>query len=198
MNNYDVRAVRDIFSRIFVLGIKYKFNFESFTFSLSKSRFIEYIEKERYIEIVNIDIKNIFYSIYSYSINEDTSYGVYNDAYWVGQSYFDLHLKTKKSFAYIFLKLSLRKMMDMYPVYHEMDFTSLYSYFLELEKKETILALLCKDKGCSLIDVSKKTLISSNTLKLFRKSDAALYKSSFQNIVKLSNYFDVPLSLFIE
>ena len=141
---------------------------------------------------------DIFENITNNRISEDNGYGIYNDAYWSAVSYFDLHLKTNKPFAYLFLKLPLEKMLDMYDVYHEMDFSSLLERFKELEQEKTILRALCEEQHISLSKISKGTGISVNTLMKYNASDSALYKASFQNVIEIATFLDVPISLFKE
>ena len=198
MNNYDVEKVRYIFARLFVIAIQNSTDLRAFTQALSKSDFIKKIEANKYDDYFNKSIVEIFNNITSNYIREDDGFGIYNDAYWSGVSYFDLYLKTNKPFSYIFLKLPLEKMLDIYPVYHEMDFSSLYELFVHLEQEKTILRILCEQFHKSLTKISKATLISSNTLSKYNASDDSLYKASFQNIIKIANYFDAPISLFVE
>ena len=198
MNDYEINKVRETFSRLFVLAINNKMNLDSFTYLLEKCDFISHIENNRYDSSLNKSIDTIFYEITGFVVKEDNSYGIYNDAYWCGQNYFDLHLKTKKSFSYIFLKLPLEKMIDIYSIFHEMDFSSLVDYFYKKCEEKTIIRLLCEKANKSLPDISKDTLIPLSTLKKYNMSDKYLYKASFQNITKLASYFDVRYSLFVE
>lgn len=198
MNNYDVEKVKYIFPRLFVIAIQNSVNPNSFTYSLANSEFIKKIEANKYDDYFNKSILEIYDSISCDYIKEDDSYGIYNDAYWSGLTYFNLYLKTKKPFSYLFLKLPFEKMLDMYPVYHEMDFSSLYEIFTQLEQEKTILRLLCEQHHSSLSKVSKATSINVNTLSKYNASDEALYKASFQNIIKIANFFNTSVSLFIE
>lgn len=198
MIDFDKVKIRDLFSRLFVIAVMYKINLDSFTYMLERSHFVILLEKNRYNDYFNNSIEKIFNEITNFNISNERSYGVYNDAYWCGQNYFDLHERINKSFSYIFLKLPFSKMIDLYPVYHEMDFSSLVEYFIEKEKNKTILRLLCENKKCSLNDVSKGTLISFNTLLKYNSSDDALYNGSFQTISKIAKFFDVQYDLFIK
>lgn len=197
MNNYDLDKVKDIFSRLFVLAIKVEMNLYSFTSLLERSIFIRYIEENKYNDYFNNSVDDIFFNITGLHSFID-SYGIFNDAYWSGKMYFDLFLNLKKSFSYLFLKLPLIKMLDLYNVYHEMDFSSLVDFFMEKGKEKTILKLLCINKHSTLTIVSSNTKIPLNTLKKYSLSDDILYKGSFQNIMKIKKYFDVPTSLFLE
>ena len=198
MNNYEMNSVRDTFSRLFVLAVRNKMNFTSFTSMLLKSEFIDLLEKDKYNEIFNKPINVLFYEITGFEIKEDNSFGVYNDAFWCGQNYFDLHIMTNKSFAYIFLKLPFTQMMNIYTIFHEMDFSSLVEYFNRKCEEKTILRHLCEKSNKSLNDISKSTGIALSTLKRYNMSDDYLYKASFQAISKLALFFNVNYSLFIE
>ena len=86
----------------------------------------------------------------------------------------------------------------MYPLYHEMDITQVENYIANREDENTIIKLLCKKKLVSMTKLSSETGISINTIKKYAASDTNLYAASFQNIVKIARFFDVPLSLFVE
>ena len=126
MNEYELSKIREIFSRLFVLAIKHKMNLQSFTFLLGKSAFINKIEKNIYDEYFDKPIEEIFNAVTGLLIENDDSYGIYNDAYWAGYSYFNLYICLHKNFAYLFLKLPLDKMLDIYSIFHEMDVSIFY------------------------------------------------------------------------
>lgn len=192
MNN-----IKELFARLFVLGIQNKINFHAFTKAIERSELIIKIEKNQYDDYFNKPLEQIFFDITNKHIDIKGSFGIYNDAYWCGYSYFELHRRTNKSFSFIFLKLPLSKMMDIYSIYHEMDFSSLLEYFHELDQKKTILRLLCEERKCSISKLSLATGISKATLSKYNADDASLYNASFQAIYKIAEYFDVPFSLFI-
>lgn len=196
MSDLDRREIKELFARLFVLGIQNKINFRAFTKELEKSEFVNKIETDRYDDYFNRPLELIFNDVTGKRIEKDNSFGVYNDAYWCGWSYFELYQRTHKSFAFSFLKLPLPTLMDMYSVYHEMDFSSLLEQFLKLDSEKTILRALCEEKHCSLSKLSFVTEISKATLSKYNASDAALYKGSFQSLYKIARYFEVPFSLF--
>ena len=194
----DIRVLKETFARLFVLAIQNKMNLLAFTYGLERSDFVKKIEIGRYDDYFNKSLLDIFFDITGNKISIDNSFGVFNDAYWCGYMYFELFLRLKKPFSYIFLKLPLPKMIDIYSIYHEMDFSSLLEYFNEQEKKATILRLLCNKKNISLSKLSSATGINMASISKYNASDEALYKASFQNIVKIAKYFDSPLDLFVE
>lgn len=197
MNNYELYKTREVFSQLFVIAIKNKMNLDSFTFYLERSDLVLSTQKDIYSSKVDNNLKDLFYMITNYEVSNIEIEGIYNDAYWAGLSYFDLQQELKIPFSLLFLKLPLSKMLDIYPIYHEMDISSLVSYFISLNKEKTILRILCENKKCSLNDICKKTNIKISTLKKYNESDSHLYSASFQNINKLVNYFNTTYSLFV-
>ena len=197
MNNFDTRQVKETFARLFVLAVQNKINLQAFTNNLEKSEFANKIETGQFSDSFNFSLEKIFFEITNKSIEQDTSFGIYNDAYWCGYSYFEIQQRTKKSFAFIFLKLPFNKLVNVYPIYHEMDISSLLDYFLEIDKKTTILRLLCLRKGCSIPELSLKVGINKATLAKYNASDESLFKASFLNIYKIATFFEVPFSIFL-
>lgn len=197
LNKYLIDDVEITFSRLFVVATNRLTNPYSFTSNLFKSNFVSKLEEGDIDAICNISIEKAYFDVTNETIKDD-SYGIYNDAYWSGYSYFELFLQTHKPFSYLFLKLPLEKMLDIYEIFHEMDFTSLLEYFKKRETESTILGTLCKKKKCSLTKLKEATGISINTLSKYRSSDEILYKASFQNIYKIAKYFEVPISLFVD
>lgn len=194
MNN--IGFLRETFSRLFVIAVNNKMNLSSFSYQLERSEFIKKIEDGKYDDYFNKSLISIFNDITGITINDDSSYGVYNDAYWCGYSYFEIFLRTKKPFSYILLKLPLVKMMDIYPIYHEMDISSLLDLFAKQEQEKTILRALCEHSKVSLPKLSAATGIGLATLSKYNADDKALYNASFQNIIQIAHYFNVPINMF--
>ena len=196
MSNLDLRMAKETFARLFVMAIQNEINFLAFTSSLERSVFANLIEEDVYDDYFNTPLTRIFFDITKMHIEKDESFGIYNDAYWCGYSYFELQQRLKKPFSYLFLKLPLSKMMDIYPIFHEMDFSALLEFFEKEKDKKTILRALCEQKRCSLSKVSAATGINQATLSKYNADDEALLKGSFQNVYKISKYFNAPVSLF--
>ena len=196
MSNLDLRMAKETFARLFVMAVQNEINFLAFTASLERSAFANLIEEDVYDDYFNTPLTRIFFDITKMHIEKDESFGIYNDAYWCGYSYFELQQRLKKPFSYLFLKLPLSKMMDIYPIFHEMDFSALLEFFEKEKDKKTILRALCEQRHCSLSKLSASTGINQATLSKYNADDEALLKGSFQNVYKISKYFNAPVSLF--
>lgn len=194
----DTRTIKELFARLFVMAVQNKINLSSFTYLLGRSEFVEKIEKGTYDDYFNHALEEIFFDITGNHVSKDDSYGVYDDAYWCGYSYFEIYLRTRKPFSYLFLKLPLTKLMNHYGVYHEMDISSLLELFAQEERKDTILRLLCEQRKTSLVKLSYATGIGLPTLAKYNASDEAVYKASFQNIMAICMFFDAPKNLFLQ
>ena len=185
---------KDYFSRLFVLCKIHKVNMLSFTLSL-----IKYADFNIISEAIGNEVKSLidlFNDIANLYIKEDTSFAIYNDAYWCGNVYFYLSKKTNKPLSYILLKLPFNELIDYYDIYHEMDNSSILERFTQIEKEATIIGLLCKYYPCTLNKLSESTKISINTIKKYSKDDKYLYSGSFQNIYLIAEFFNVNYSLF--
>ena len=192
MNSYEEKDVKETFCRLFVLATSHEMHMHSFTYHLSRSDFVKNIEKGHFVDIANKKTEELFFEICHNSLAEDDSFGIYNAAYWCGEAYFYLFNKLHKSFSYIFLKLPFEKLIDLYDIFHEMDYSSLLNYFNEHEKDKTILRVLCEQKCCSISKLSKAIGVSVNTLSKYNASDEALYKGSFQTSFEFKNILIAP------
>lgn len=145
-----------------------------------------------------VSLVDLFNEITGLYVQKDTSFGIYDDSYWCGTAYFYLYQKTNQPLPYILLKLPFDRLIDLYPVYHEMDYSTLYERYLEIEKEHTIIELLTELNKTFLSELSRALNISINTMKTYKKNDEHLYKASFDNVYKIGNYYNVPLRLFLK
>ena len=158
---------KDFFSRLFVLAKKHKINLKSFSLLIANSD--EFVLSET--EENATSLAGLFNKITGLFLNNDDSFGIFNDAYWCGTVYFYLYFKTKKPLAYIIFKLPLNSLIELYGTYHEMDYSSIFELFLEKEKEQTLLRLLCRHNKITLKELSKRTGININTLKKYNRKD---------------------------
>lgn len=186
------------FSRIFVLAVDSFIHPQVITDILSKSSLVKDMELGNYSELTNNSPLQLFKYYFNTPVFEDNSLYDFNDAYWCGYIYMNIFYKYNKPFSYIFLKLPLSKLLDMYHVYHEMDITSVYEVFEELMLKDTILSLLLIKHSYKLSELSSLTDISINVLKKYKNSDINLYAGSFKNIHRIATVLNEPDNLFLE
>lgn len=197
MASNDRERAIDYFSKVISLAIETRIHLEVITDSISKSTLVKSIERNDYSLFYSKTYYEIFLDIFGASFVSDNSYMKYDEGYWCGYVYMNLFYKYKKPLSYIFLKMPLSKLLDMYKIYHEMDISQVYEIYEKEIEKESIISLLLKKHSISLENLSKKTGVSSRTISYYKNSDANLYNGSFDNLTRISIYLDEPSSLFI-
>ena len=195
-NNKD--KFTEYISQIFSLCVETKIHFDVITDAIAKSTFIKNIESGDYSYINNKTYYEIFIEIFDKEYTTNNNYMNYNDAYWCGYAYSKLFYKYRKSFSYIFLKISLENMMNMYKTYHEMDISQLYEKF-EIEMgKDSVLRLLLKKHSMSGAELSRRTGLSIGTINNLKKDDRNLYNATFNTVYSIALVLDEPGNMFLE
>ena len=72
---------------------------------------------------------------------------LFSPHYWIGEMYIKIFLKYRVNFETIFAYLPIKKMHQLYGVYHEMDVTQFYSYFESLREKNMFAIFLREKRG---------------------------------------------------
>ena len=188
----------DYVSKIISLAIEARIHLEIITDSISKSSLVKCLEKNEYSIIYSKTYYETFLDIFDVDYINDNTFMKYDGGYWCGYVYMNIFYKYKKPLSYIFLKLPLSKLLDMYGIYHEMDISQVYEIFEKEAESDTIMGLLLKKHSISIKNLALKTTVSSRTISYYKNSDNNLYKGSFENVAKISNYLDEPSSLFLE
>ncbi len=188
-----MRINEDYFSRLFVLCKQNKVSMRAFSIALMKREDLQ-LGSENNV----VSLPALFNDITGLYLQKDESFGIYDDAYWCGSVYFRLTRKSKKPLSYVLLKMPFDELALLYPVYHEMDYSSISNQFGVITQRNTIIELLCKTSGKRLTAASRTMGISLNTLNYYKKDDDHLYAASFDHVYKIAKYFDAPLSLFVK
>lgn len=197
LSNQDKNRYTDYMGRIISLAVSAKFHLELITDKLAKSDFVNEMELGENSIIYNMSPYEIFRNLFCADYVSDNSSMNYNDAYWCGYIYSNIFFECKKPFQYIALKLPLERLLNMYPVYHEMDISQVYNDFKEAESSETIMRLLLKKHGMSAAELSRKSGVPLRTIARFKEKDEYLYKGTFNNIHSIASVLREPGSLFM-
>ena len=202
MNNFsNFFEVQDVFARLFVLAIQNDFHPNAFTYMLERSEFVNYIENGKTNELFDLKIETLFETITSYKIETDTSFGIYNDAYWCGYSYFVIFVRSKKPFSYIFLKLPFSDLLSLYPVYHEMDI----SQFIDSMEKfynetilETKLKRIRENRGISQLELAKLSGVKLRSIQMYEQKVNDIDKAQGHTLYKISRVLGCNIEDLLE
>ena len=110
--------------------------------------------------------------------------------------YLKIFLKYKLNFETIFAYLPLKKMHQLYGVYHEMDVTQFYRYFESLREKNTF-SIFLKEKELTLKALSDKTGISVATLKSLKEGKRNFKNLKSSYLEKISHYLGVEMQTLL-
>ncbi|MDO4940560.1 MAG: hypothetical protein Q4E33_02585 [Erysipelotrichaceae bacterium] len=187
----------DCISQLFSMALFHRIHLVTITDTIAKSDLIEDIEKDKYDIILNNSTKDIFIHLFPSAFILDEYKTKFDEGYWCGYVYMNLFYHFKKPFSYLFLKLPLTKLLDMYEVFHQMDISQMYIEFERIEKENTIMELLLIKNKMSITRLSKISKVPIRTISYYKKSDYNLYKGSYENIRRIAIALEVSNNLFI-
>ena len=198
----DIPKASDHMGRLISLAVRARINLAVITSVIETSTMAEELQSGRWSRLVNSTAEELFFELFGQTCADMalsfSEYVDYDDAYWCGWAYMQLLFEARVPMPYLFLVLPLGNMLDLYPVYHEMDITQLVDLFEAERSQETIMRRLLKRKKMKAPALSEKSGVSINTINAYRKSDESLYAASFQNAFRLARALDVPPELFLK
>lgn len=164
---------------------------------LLKSQFIKDLENSDE-SFLNEPLEYIFINTF----NADPPikvFGLFNSCfYWVSEVYVRLFIKYKKSFSYLFLLLPLRKCVELFELYHQMDFKETYDLFENIMNKTKILPSLIKKNNLTMHSLSEVAKINYNSIDAYCRSDEKLFGASYKTMISLSKVLNVNLNIFLK
>ena len=89
-------------------------------------------------------------------------------------------------------------MYNLFPVYHEMDFSQIVQFFMSLTEKKTVFALLLDKFKYSIKDISETTNIPYATLFSLKQGHRDMKKTSIEVVNNLAKIFRVRLETLAE
>jgi len=96
------------------------------------------------------------------------------------------------TFESLFIVLPIEKIIEMYPLYHEMNYSQTLDYVKSLVEY-TYLDLIMKDRQMSVKELSKQTSIPSSTISALRYGNRDINKLEAQSLLKLSHALNVKV-----
>ena len=198
----DALRATEHMAQLFSLAVHAKINLDTVTSAIEHSAFAAQLQAGRCSQLANSTAEELFEGLFENVRNAEylptAGHAVYDEAYWCGWAYMQLLFETHMPLPYLFLVLPLRRMMDLYPVYHEMDISQLFDLFKAERQNVTIMRSLLKRHGLKVPELSKRSGVSVNTINHYKKADENLYAASFQNAFRLARALDAPPELFLQ
>lgn len=195
---YDKVDLYDYFSYVFGYGVMNRYSYTYIQDRLVNSKYIKELEnKNSCTFLYETKIADVIKDIYELNYEPEDVLKIDVDITWISEAYFRLFYKYNKSFSYIFLYIPVYKMLDLFTIYHEMDWTQLYSYFEYVVKSKSLLKKILESNRLSINKLSQLTGISPNTL-ISYQNDNRLKEAKFEYIYKLSNALELDINIFVD
>ena len=194
----DVSGVSSLLSCVFFYGFSHKYSSETIEKKIISNKHINDLEDGDSSFLIRETTENIIASIFELEINGNELIKTNPLALWLGELYTKIFFSFNKPFSFIFLYLSINKAIEMFPLYHEMDFSQSLLRFEELISKQSILTILLKKKKMSVRELSELTGINANTLTNYTRDNEYIYNAKFDSIYKISRILKVDEKVFIK
>lgn len=188
----------NIFERVLSLAYENNYSTPSLERLISYSSYFQNIEKDKngLAPIVSETslIKDFFPSLKVNMLKIPT----YNQCLWAAESFLRIQGETGLTFECIFLYISINKMYEYFPLYHEMDFSHIIKEFKRLYSEKSVLGLLIDRYHYSLTDIAKQIGVSYDLLSSLKRRRRDIRKASVEVVVKLSQLLNVRIETLAE
>ncbi len=151
----------------------------------------ELLDAQGYISSSTL-LKNIFPEI----IVSDFK-NTYIEFEWVAMMYLFLIDKTGFNFETLFLYINIETALQMFKIYHEMDFSASYNRFKELYNAKSIIKIKMNLFGLTNDEVSKQTSISLSMIDALKNRRRNIKKLELEKAFKLSKLLDIKIETML-
>ena len=163
---------------------------------LVKSTLIKEFEQSNITQIAFSSSMKLYRELFPGSSASIKDIKLFSSYYWIGEMYIKIFLKYRINFQTLFIYLPIKKMHELFVLYHEMDVNQFYEYFESLTKRN-VFSILLKEKQISLNALSKKTGISVTTLKALKEGQRDIKKLNGTYLERISHYLDVDMQTLL-
>ena len=137
-------------------------------------------------------MEKIYSDLFPLYDNNGFAYHPYSEFGWLGEMYIQLFLKFQVTFELLFIIIPLNDALNLYKLYHEMNFSKMNDVFTE-RVKFTYLDNVIKYRKLSSDEISKKTGLSIATIKALRYGNRDISKVETKTLFKLAKVLRVKV-----
>ena len=160
--------------------------------SISYSSMIYELERSNITTIAFSSCEAIYQNIFPKKDNKGYIYSPYDIYGWLGYIYLHLFLDLEITFELLFILLPINEAIDMYPLYHEMDYLKTLEY-VKSKIKYTYLDLIMNNKNLSSKDIANSSGIPFSTIQALRYGKRDIDKLEAYKILLLANSIGVKI-----
>lgn len=181
----------DMFSNVLSYGHKLGYSFDVLEKRISKHRKFLAIELDNNSPDLYLDRSDVLKEIFFDSPKPVDELIRYNKCEWVADMYLHLQAETGFTFELLFLYIPLEKAYEMFPIYHEMDFSQSSNYLFQIIEKTTPLELLMKKKSVSGTELSKVINVPYATIMSIKNKSRDIKNLNALTMLKMTTFFNV-------
>lgn len=183
----------DVLGYIFARSIDEQYSFSYIEKVIAYSSLADELEKSNITTIAFSSSEKIYYDLFPLHDNSGFFYNPYDQYGWIGNIYIHLFLKYEITFELLFIILPIEKALSLYKLYHEMDYSQIYSLFDELIGHSYLDALLRK-RNISSQELSERSGVSFSTINALRYQKRDISKLENRLLFKLAKGLNVKLT----
>ena len=121
--------------------------------------------------------------------------------YWAGWALAQYQWYSCRRFKNIFKKIPLSKIIEMYPVYHEMDITNFIQTmeeFFKADKSESNLKFIRENRGLSQTELAKQSGVKVRNIQMYEQHINNIDKAQTNILYKLSRVLGCDIEDLLE
>ena len=150
------------------------------------------LEKSDITELAFSPKEYIFERMFEIKISNEYEYSPYDVYGWLGYTYIRLFFDLKTTFESLFFVLPIDEAINMYPLYHEMDYLQTLEY-LKGKVKYSLLDVIMTCRKISSQKLSRLSGVSYSTITALRYGKRDINKLEGSSLLKLSNTLRVKM-----
>lgn len=192
----DINKLSQILSSVFYYGLSHDYSLIALEDIIINNQYIALLEKNKSDFLINESLDEIVESFFKTKPTEKDLTETNSLSLWLGDIYQKIFFYFNKSFSFIFLYLPIKKAIELFSLYHEMDISQLLNYFEKEINSHSVMSLLLGKKEITALKLSALSGINYNTIVSYTRSNDYLYNAKFESLYKISVLLDVNINLF--
>lgn len=194
VNNYDLRQIKTRFGALLTSLHDTGFTDEYITHSIITNPYFDMFENNDLSNFDNNSVMNIVEKQFNKDPMISFSSNLIAEYIWAGEIYITVMLNYRIPLKQLFVICPLGKMIECFPLYHEMHNIEICKEILKLRKQVSILKHFRSETDMSIRQLSLLSGISQPTLVSYENDNQLLFSASSNNIMKLKEALNIPLS----
>lgn len=200
MNNDYLNYQKCVDDLTAVLSVGYFFKYSTSVIEkrIAESKYFSNFNKKYFSSDSYIPTEDVIKSIYfDAEIDENTNGITYNELEWVAMFFIHVIEETNLGFEAIFCYASIEKAMELFHLYHELDFSKAVEWFNEERKKSSIIKIVMKQSKMSNTYVSEKTNISLSMIDALKNRRRDIRKLDLERSILLASTLNITVNTLL-